>query len=87
MIEELEARALFEGPERTVCLRTGEHDGVLYLDLCDPEWHTVRISGAGWEILESAPSPPVLFRRTAGMQSLPIPEQGGTMEELSPSLT
>jgi hypothetical protein len=82
MIEKLEARAQFEGPQCTVCLRAGEHDGALYLDLCDPLWRAVRISGGGWEVLGSAPSPPTLFRRTEGMLSLPIPEQGGTAEEL-----
>lgn len=82
LIEELSARALFEGPLRKIFLRVAEHDGILYIDLCDAEWHTVRISGAAWEVLESAQSPPVLFRRCDGMLPLPMPERGGTIEEL-----
>ena len=83
MLANLTDRALFEGPKREVSLRVGENSGVLYLDLCDDEWRSVRISQSGWEIVESAP---VLFRRCHGMLPLPIPERGGSIDELKPFL-
>ena len=37
----------------------------------------------GWRIAED---PPVRFRRSAGMQPLPLPVQGGSIESLAPFL-
>ncbi|MFZ3374532.1 MAG: hypothetical protein WA183_03160, partial [Chthoniobacterales bacterium] len=34
----LEARAQFDGPERTVHIRIAEHAGHIYLDLADENW-------------------------------------------------
>lgn len=73
------AKAKFNGPERSVHLRTAGLDGKLYLDLCDEAWQAVEIDRAGWHVIAS---PPVRFRRTPGMQSLPIPESGGSVEPL-----
>jgi putative DNA primase/helicase len=77
----IEARAIFEGPEHVPFLRIGEHNGDVYLDLVDDQWRAVRISGKleGWEILARAP---VKFLRSNAMQPLPLPEHGGSVEEL-----
>jgi len=75
----LEARALFDGPERTVHIRTAEHEGHIYLDLADEHWRVVDIGADGWRVIGS---PPVRFRRPAGMLPLPIPERGGSIEAL-----
>jgi hypothetical protein len=75
----LEARALFDGPERTVHIRTAEHDGRIYLDLADEHWRAVDIGPDGWRLIGS---PPVRFRRPAGMLPLPVPERGGSIETL-----
>ena len=45
----------------------------LYIDLADADWHAVRVTAAGWSIVQS---PPVRFRRSAGMRPLPFPERG-----------
>jgi hypothetical protein len=37
-LDQLEARAQFDGPERLVHLRVAEHEGALYLDLADDQW-------------------------------------------------
>jgi hypothetical protein len=76
----LEARALFDGSKRTVHVRTAEHDGHIYLDLADENWHAVDIGPDGWRVIGC---PPVRFRRPAGMLPLPVPEQGGSIETLS----
>jgi hypothetical protein len=79
----LEARAQFDAPERVVNIRVAEHDGRLYLDLADELWRAVEIGPDGWQVLES---PPVRFRRPAGMLPLPVPERGGSIAALRPLL-
>jgi hypothetical protein len=79
VLELLEARAQFDGPERAVHIRTAEHAGHIYLDLADEHWHAVDIGPDGWRIIER---PPVRFRRPAGMLPLPFPERGGSIETL-----
>ncbi len=82
-INTLGAIARFEGTELPVYLRVGEHDGRLYLDLCDRDWRAVEIGPDGWRIISN---PPIRFRRTAGMLPLPLPEPGGSLENLRPFL-
>ena len=79
VLDLLEARAQFDGPERAVHIRTTEHAGRIYLDLDDGHWRAVDIGPEGWRVIKS---PPVRFRRPAGMLALPIPEQGGSIETL-----
>jgi hypothetical protein len=75
----IEGIALFDGPEHKTAVRVAEHDGAIFLDLCDADWRAVRVTAAGWEIVTS---PPVRFIRSAGMLPLPAPERGGTVQEL-----
>jgi hypothetical protein len=75
----LEARALFEGEERTVHVRLAEHGGQIYLDLCNPTWEIVEIGPEGWKIVNESP---VRFRRSRGMLALPAPERGGSVAQL-----
>ncbi len=82
-LEIFEARALFDGPEHAIHLRVAEYGGKLYLDLCDPDWRAVEIDTDGWRIVERAPAK---FRRARGSQPLPLPEAGGSIEELRPFL-
>jgi hypothetical protein len=77
----LEARALFEGPELEVHLRVAEHDGRIYIDLASAGWEAVEISTSGWRVMTD---PPVRFWRTRGMQALPRPVTGGSINELRP---
>jgi hypothetical protein len=78
-----EAHAQFEGPEREVHVRLAEHAGHIYLDLADESWRAVEIGADGWCVIGS---PPVRFRRAAGMLPLPVPQAGGSIEELAPFL-
>jgi hypothetical protein len=74
-----EARAVIDGPEREVFVRIGAHGGKLYLDLANENWEAVEIDAAGWRIVSS---PPVRFRRSAGMRPLRRPVHGGALEAL-----
>jgi len=76
----LEARAQFDAPERTVHIRLAEHSGRTYLDVADKDWRAVQIGPDGWQVVTS---PPVRFRRAAGMLPLPIPQRGGSIEALA----
>ena len=75
----IEAQALFDGRGHPVHVRVAEHDGKVYLDLCDPDWRIIEISPSGWRIVTEAP---VKFRRSAGMLPLPVPESGGSLDGL-----
>ena len=75
----IETQAHFNGPEQPVFIRIGEHEGKLYLDLCDETWRAVEIDDRGWRVIDN---PPVHFRRAAGMKPLPIPVPGGSVEIL-----
>src|SRR3954470_19063632 len=43
-LDQLEAQAQFDGPERLVHLRVAEHNGALYLDLADTDWRALEVS-------------------------------------------
>src|SRR6516225_9477149 len=75
----IEARAHFDAPERQVFVRVGGIGERIYLDLGDEAWRAVEIDATGWRIVDK---PPVRFRRAAGMQSLPEPVPGGSVEML-----
>jgi hypothetical protein len=55
----------------------------LYLDLANGTWEAVEIDATGWRVIDD---PPVRFPRAAGMQPLPVPVRGGSIEALRPFL-
>jgi hypothetical protein len=75
-----EARARFDGPEEQVFLRVGENDRTIYIDLYDRNWRSARITPDGWDVVDQ---PGVFFRRAEGMKALPMPERGGSLDELT----
>ena len=75
----IEAKAHFDAPERVVHIRVGGLDERLYLDLGDANWRAVEIDATGWRVIDK---PPARFRRAAGMQPLPVPVAGGSIEVL-----
>jgi len=78
-LDTIAAKAHFQGPELDVHVRIGEVDDKLYLDLGDEAWRAVEIDSNGWRVVEE---PLVRFRRPNGMQSLLIPQPGGSIEML-----
>jgi hypothetical protein len=69
-------------PERELFLRVAAHAGSVYLDLCDAEWRVVHVPPGGkWRVIDSA-KVPVRFDRSAAMGPLPVPVNGGSIEEL-----
>jgi putative DNA primase/helicase len=76
----LEARAVYDGPLYEPFIRVGSHGGRIYLDLCSANWRVVEITADGWRTLGSVP---VKFLRPASLRSMPPPEAGGMIEELT----
>src|SRR5437660_564884 len=61
MLDEFRLRALYEGEQREVHVRTAEADGVLYIDMADEQWRAIQVTPTGWSVIEQ---PAVKFRRT-----------------------
>lgn len=76
----LEGRAL-QGPEHDVHVRVAAHAGRVYVDLADRERRVVEISRSGWKVTQDVP---VRFRRPTGSLALPVPVEGGSIDDLRP---
>ena len=75
----IDGTALFGGPEREVHVRVAEHDGRIFIDLCNAQWEAVEIAPSGWRVVDD---PTVRFRRAKAMMPLPYPAKGGSVSEL-----
>ena len=72
--------AKHEGEQLDVHLRVASDGNAGHLlDICDDLWRVIHITSSGWEILDESP---VKFRRTKASKPLPIPLQGGTLNDL-----
>jgi hypothetical protein len=76
----IEAQAIFDGPEEPVFIRVAGDSDRIIIDLADPEWRVVVITGAGWSVADQSP---VRFRRPAGLRPLPLPQRGGSIKDLT----
>jgi hypothetical protein len=59
--------------------RVAAQDGSIYLDLCRPDGKAIHVTAQGWKVIDN---PPVVFLTKKDMAPLPIPQQGGSIEEL-----
>jgi len=75
----MEAKSLFEGEEHAIHVRVAPHEGKVYIDLCNADWQVIEITDTDWQIIDA---PPVKFRRSRGMLTLPVPGRGGLIDEL-----
>lgn len=78
-LAQFKARAIMDGLEHSVFLRTAECGGRSYLDLGDKDRTVVEIDNQGWRLVSKSP---VRFRRAPGMRPLPRPMRGGNIERL-----
>lgn len=77
----LEMKAVHEGEQHKVSIRSVYHDGRVYIDLCNADWEVVEVDGAGWTLRDST-DVPVRFVRPKGMKPLPTPVRGGDLKRL-----
>ncbi len=75
----LEAIAVHRGESREVYLRTAGYQSKIYLDLGSEDWSAIEIDSTGWRIISE---PPVRFWRPETLLPLPMPENGGSIQEL-----
>jgi len=82
-IGQVEALARFNtGAQEEVHIRVAPGgDGVVYIDLGDEDWRSVRIDRDGWRVVGSDETP-VKFVRMNGMLPLPEPKRGGDAGQL-----
>jgi hypothetical protein len=75
----LHGRALHDGEEKKTYVRIAHVGDKAYLDLADEERHIIEIRAGSWSYVTDAP---VRFRRPKGMRPLPMPQSGGSLDEL-----
>jgi len=75
----LESFASQRAPFADVHVRVAPAGGLIYLDLADDRGRVVEIGPDGWKLIDAAP---VHFLRPDGMGSLPVPEKGGSIDDL-----
>jgi hypothetical protein len=73
------AKARTNGDEREVFLRCAGRGGARFVDLANGSGQAIKIDGGAWETIDRSPVP---FVRPAGLQRLPEPTTGGTLDEL-----
>lgn len=79
-ISTLSAKAIYEGACHKPALRVGwDEIGDFWIDLCDDKWSAVRVSILGWERVER---PLIRFLRHPGMEALPEPVRGRSIDPL-----
>lgn len=68
---------------RELAIRYGRDGDKIVVDLGRVDGKAVEIDAAGWRVVNRSP---ILFERTELVGELPIPVEGGTVEELRPLL-
>ena len=64
-IDDFETRAICSPTVRDVHVRVAGDRGDVYIDLCNDAWQAVRVTGAGWSIIELSTSAIPAYRRNA----------------------
>jgi hypothetical protein len=82
-INTLSGLAIFKGEEHKTYVRLAGHDGNIYVDLSDAERQVVEITPTEWRVITNDACP-IKSLRTRGMEALPLPVAGGSLEELRP---
>jgi putative DNA primase/helicase len=67
----VEALGVTRGKRYHAFIRVAEHDGRVFLDLCNDDWQAIECSKNGWTPVDDVP---VKFVRRDGMLPLPVPE-------------
>ena len=84
----LVGKAIFDGPEYQVHLRMAEHEGTIYLDLCNERWEAIAIDRDGWRVVsQPAGEVPAHARHVAAAdpRSRRQPHGVATRSSISPS--
>jgi hypothetical protein len=55
VLQTIECRALFDGPQVPVFTRLAAHNGAIYLDLANERWEAVEVTASGWRVVAPPP--------------------------------
>lgn len=77
ILDVLEGRACYEGPEIRLQNRASWHKGDLWYDLTNEKWEAVQINKDGWDIIKK---PPIIFKRYPHNKSQVIPIRDGEVK-------
>ena len=64
-------------PKIKVWRRVAEHEGCIYIDLCNDDYQIIEVGSHGWSVITN---PPLRFQRLPGMMALPKPERNGSID-------
>ena len=78
-IHAIESTAAFKGKEYKLHNRVAKVGDTIWLDLSDERNRAVKITTAGWEIIDE---PPILFRRHIHQSAQVEPQKGGNIKDL-----
>jgi hypothetical protein len=76
----LEGKAHLEGKEVAVHVRLAGQQDRIHLDLADAAHRIIEIDVKGWRLATGEQLP--LFRRPRGLLALPMPDEGGKLDDL-----
>jgi hypothetical protein len=79
IIEQIKGYAWQNARTEDIHIRVAQQGGHVYLDLADDRRRVVEVGPDGWRIVRD---PPVHFIRPSSMRPLPIPERGGSIDDL-----
>lgn len=83
VIDTLKGRAIHQGEESDVFLRSAQVNDEIIIDLCNSDWEAVVVDKEGWQISKNYSA---RFYRTDSMLSLPRPVENGSIDKLKPFL-
>lgn len=78
-VNDLTAKALFEGEAHTLYDRVAPGNDGFWLDTADDRWRAIHVSAHGWTVVDH---PPIFFRRYSHQKPLPVPHRGGDLWRL-----
>lgn len=76
VIDTLNAKALFDGMLKPIFLRVARHEDSIVINLADEKGQVVVITREGYRVTTDSP---VIFVKSAAMDTLPVPETGGDL--------
>ncbi len=80
-IDTLEGIAMVEGERATPAVRVTGTGEATYIDLGDDDWNCVEVTKHGWRVVPHPENGPYLWR-PSNLAPMPIPERGGSLDQL-----
>ncbi|MBI5153469.1 MAG: hypothetical protein HZA36_03365, partial [Parcubacteria group bacterium] len=78
-LQTIAGKARFDGEAVPLYNRTAMIEGVIWYDLADKEWGTVKITINGWEVIDNSP---IIFKRQQHHAAQVAPAGGGDIRDI-----